>query len=85
VPLPAIVLGTAVAQHRLAPAAFAFGLALSFTAVGIFVAAIGFALAIDGGVFRSAWRRARDKTCVDCAMEVPMTQSGSIPASCKAW
>jgi hypothetical protein len=54
VPLPPIVLDTAVAQHRLAPAALAFGVALSFTAVGIFVATIGFALGIAGGVFRSA-------------------------------
>jgi len=38
----------------LLPAALAFALALSFTAVGIFVGAIGFALEIDDGIFRSA-------------------------------
>ena len=54
VPLLPIVLGTAVAQHRLAPVVLACGLALSFTAVGIFVATIGFTLGIDGGVFRNA-------------------------------
>jgi cytochrome c-type biogenesis protein len=54
VPLLPIVLGAAVAQHRLAPVVLACGLALSFTAVGIFVATIGFTLGIDGGVFRSA-------------------------------
>jgi cytochrome c biogenesis protein CcdA len=53
VPLLPVVLGTAVAQHRLAPIA-ACGLALSFSAVGIFVATIGFTLGIDGGAFRSA-------------------------------
>jgi cytochrome c-type biogenesis protein len=54
VPLLPIVLGAAVAQHRLAPVVLACGLALSFTAVGIFVATIGFTLGIDGGVFRTA-------------------------------
>ncbi|OYU57443.1 MAG: cytochrome C biogenesis protein [Bradyrhizobium sp. PARBB1] len=54
IPLLPVVLGAAVAQHRLAPIALAFGLALSFTAVGIFVATIGFTLGIDGGVFRNA-------------------------------
>jgi cytochrome c biogenesis protein CcdA len=53
VPLLPVVLGTAVAQHRLAPVALACGLALSFSAVGIFVATIGFTLGIDGGAFRS--------------------------------
>ena len=54
VPLLPVVVGAAAAQHRLAAAALACGLALSFTAVGIFVATIGFTLGIDGGVFRSA-------------------------------
>ncbi len=51
-PLLPIILGTAVAEHRLGPAALAAGLALSFTAVGLFVATIGFAIGLDGGVFR---------------------------------
>jgi cytochrome c biogenesis protein CcdA len=54
VPLLPVVLGTAVAQHRLAPISLACGLALAFSAVGIFVATIGFTLGIDSGVFRSA-------------------------------
>jgi cytochrome c-type biogenesis protein len=54
VPLLPVVLGAALAQHRLAPIALAFGLALSFAAVGIFVASVGFAIGVDGGVFRSA-------------------------------
>jgi cytochrome c-type biogenesis protein len=54
VPLLPIVLGAALTQHRLGPIALAFGLALSFAAVGIFVATIGFAIGVDGDVFRSA-------------------------------
>jgi cytochrome c-type biogenesis protein len=50
-PILPIVLGTAASEHRLGPVALA-GLAISFTAVGLFVATIGFAAGIDTGVFR---------------------------------
>lgn len=53
-PLLPIVLASAVGQHRLGPAALAGGLALSFAAVGIFVATIGFAAGIGSDVFRYA-------------------------------
>ena len=53
-PLLPIVLGTAASQHKLGPAALAAGLALSFTAIGLFVATIGFAMGLDTGVFRTA-------------------------------
>jgi cytochrome c biogenesis protein CcdA len=53
-PLLPIVLGTAVSQHRFGPAALAAGLALSFVAIGLFVATIGFSIGLDGGVFRIA-------------------------------
>jgi cytochrome c biogenesis protein CcdA len=53
-PLLPIVLGTAVSEHRLGPTALAGGLALSFVAIGLFVATIGFSLELDAGVFRSA-------------------------------
>ena len=52
-PLLPIVLGTAASQHRLGPLALAAGLALSFTAIGLFVATIGFAMGLDTGVFRT--------------------------------
>lgn len=52
-PLLPIVLGTAASEHRLAPAALAAGLALSFVAIGIFVATIGFSIGLDTGVFRA--------------------------------
>lgn len=51
-PLVPLVMGAAVAEHRLAPLALAGGLALSFVAVGLFVATIGFAMGLDGEVFR---------------------------------
>lgn len=53
-PLLPIVLGTAVSQHRLGPAALAAGLALSFVTIGLFVATIGFSIGLDGDVFRVA-------------------------------
>ncbi|BDA82531.1 cytochrome C biogenesis protein CcdA [Aureimonas sp. SA4125] len=52
-PLLPIVLGTAVSQHRFGPAALSGGLALSFVAIGLFVATIGFAVGLDAGLFRS--------------------------------
>jgi cytochrome c biogenesis protein CcdA len=51
-PLIPIVLATAAGQHRMGPLALAAGLALAFTAVGIFVATIGFAIGLDAGLFR---------------------------------
>ena len=53
-PLVPIVLGSAASEHRLGPVALAAGLALAFTAVGLFVATVGFAIGLDGDVFRSA-------------------------------
>lgn len=52
-PLLPIVLGTAASEHRLGPAALAAGLAISFTAIGLFVATIGFAVGLDTDVFRA--------------------------------
>ncbi len=53
-PLLPIVLGTAASAHRLGPAALATGLTLSFMAIGLFVATVGFSIGLDGGAFRSA-------------------------------
>lgn len=52
-PLLPIVLGAAVSEHRFGPAALAAGLALSFLAIGMFVATIGFAIGLDAAVFRT--------------------------------
>ena len=51
-PLLPIVFGTALSKHRLGPLALALGLSVSFVAIGLFVATIGFALGLDDGVFR---------------------------------
>jgi cytochrome c-type biogenesis protein len=52
-PLLSMVLGTAVAEHRLGLVALAAGLALSFLIFGVFVATIGFSLGLDSELFRS--------------------------------
>ena len=51
-PLLPIVLGSAAAEHRFAPALLALGVALSFVAIGLFVATVGFGIGLDGSVFR---------------------------------
>ncbi|MHC2791160.1 cytochrome c-type biogenesis protein [Mesorhizobium jarvisii] len=51
-PLLPLVLGAAVSEHRLGPVALASGLALSFVAIGLFVATIGFSIGLDSGVLR---------------------------------
>lgn len=50
--LPLIV-GSAVAAHRLGLAALTAGLVLSFVAVGLFVGALGFAIGLDGDMLRT--------------------------------
>lgn len=51
-PLLPLVLGGAVAAHRFGMAALTAGLVLSFVGAGLFVATIGFAIGLDGDVFR---------------------------------
>jgi len=52
-PLLPLVLGPAMAAHRLGVAALAAGLVTSFVGVGLFVATIGFSAGLDGDVFRT--------------------------------
>ena len=52
-PLLPLVLGPALAVSRRAVAALLVGLALSFAGIGIFVATVGFAIGLDGDVFRN--------------------------------
>ncbi len=51
-PLLPAILGTAVSEHRAGPAALAAGLALSFVAIGMFIATIGYSIGLDAGFFR---------------------------------
>ncbi len=52
-PLIPILVGTALSAHRLGPLFLAFGLALSFTAVGLFLATVGVMIGLDQGIFRN--------------------------------
>ena len=52
-PLVPIVVGTAMAAHPLGALTLAAGLALSFTAVGLFVATVGFSIGLDAEWFRN--------------------------------
>jgi cytochrome c biogenesis protein CcdA len=51
-PLLPIVLATAVGEHRLGPFALAAGLAVSFVAIGMFIATVGYGIGLDAGFFR---------------------------------
>jgi cytochrome c biogenesis protein CcdA len=51
-PLLPLVLAPAMAAHRLGVPALAAGLVVSFVGIGLFVATIGFAIGLDGDVFR---------------------------------
>lgn len=51
-PLIPLALGAAVGEHRYGPVALATGLAVSFVAVGLFIASIGYTLGVDAGSFR---------------------------------
>lgn len=51
-PILPLVLGAAASAQRFGPLALAGGLAISFTALGLFVATIGFAVGIGADVFR---------------------------------
>lgn len=79
VPLIPLVLGAALSEHKLGPAALAAGLAVSFTTVGLFVATIGFAVGLDSGVFRSV--AAILMVSVGTVLVVPRFQAGLAVAS----
>ncbi|MEO5701439.1 MAG: cytochrome c biogenesis CcdA family protein [Casimicrobiaceae bacterium] len=52
-PIAPIVVGSALAAHRWGPVALALGLAVSFTAVGLFIATAGFAIGLDAEWFKT--------------------------------
>lgn len=53
-PLLPLVIGAATATHRSGAFWLAGGVALSFTAAGLFIATVGFAIGLDQNVFRTA-------------------------------
>lgn len=53
-PILPIVLGAAASEHRWGPAALAAGLAVSFVAIGLFVATVGYSIGLNADLFRDA-------------------------------
>jgi cytochrome c-type biogenesis protein len=51
-PLLPIVLGAAASEQKWGPAALAAGLSISFVAIGLFIATVGFSIGLDADVFR---------------------------------
>ena len=51
-PILPVVLGAAASDHRLGPVALVGGLAVSFVAIGLFAATIGYAIGLNADVFR---------------------------------
>ncbi|MBS0238088.1 MAG: cytochrome c biogenesis protein CcdA [Proteobacteria bacterium] len=51
-PLIPIVMATAASAHRYGPFALSAGVAISFVAISLFVATVGFAIGLDGTFFR---------------------------------
>ncbi|KPH04620.1 cytochrome c biogenesis protein CcdA (plasmid) [Rhizobium acidisoli] len=78
-PLIPVVLTGAVAEHRLAPLALAAGVALSFTAIGLLVATIGFSIGLDMTVFRTG--AALLLILVGAVLLVPRLQVGFATAA----
>ena len=72
-PLLPLVLGAAASEHRYGPLALATGLALSFVAIGLFVATIGFGLGLDTGLFRTG--AAILMILLGCVLMLPAAQT----------
>jgi cytochrome c biogenesis protein CcdA len=53
-PILPVVLGAAASERKYGPVALAAGLAVSFVAVGLFVATIGFSIGLTADLFRQA-------------------------------
>ena len=52
-PILPIVLGAAASDHRWGAATLAMGLAVSFVAIGLFVATVGYSIGLDTELFRN--------------------------------
>ena len=73
-PLLPIVLGAAASEQKWGPAALAAGLSISFVAIGLFVATIGFSIGLDADVFRSL--AAAFMIAIGIVLMVPRLQTG---------
>jgi cytochrome c-type biogenesis protein len=72
-PVLPMVIGAAAAEGRSGPLFLAFGLTLSFVAIGMFVALVGFAIGLDEGVFRQI--AAMLMIAVGIVLAVPVLQT----------
>jgi cytochrome c-type biogenesis protein len=53
-PILPIVFGAAASEHRWGPVALAAGLSVSFVAIGLLAATIGYSIGLDADIFRNA-------------------------------
>jgi cytochrome c biogenesis protein CcdA len=51
-PILPVVLGAAASEHRWGPAVLAIGLSISFVAIGLFAATVGYSIGLDAEIFR---------------------------------
>jgi hypothetical protein len=51
-PILPVVLGAAASEHRWGPAVLAIGLSVSFVAIGLFAATVGYSIGLDAEIFR---------------------------------
>ncbi len=84
-PLLPAILGTAVSEHRLGPAALAAGLALSFVTIGLFIATIGYGIGLDAGFFRLLAAMLLITIGVILMVPALQTQFAAIAAPVSAW
>jgi cytochrome c biogenesis protein CcdA len=82
-PLLPIMLGSAASEHRLAPAALAAGLSLSFVVIGLFVATVGFTAGLDTGFFRLV--SAVLLIAVGTLLLVPLAQAAAAGGPVSNW
>jgi len=52
-PILPIILGAAASEHRWGPVVLAVGLSVSFVAIGLFAATVGYSIGLDTDVFRN--------------------------------
>jgi cytochrome c-type biogenesis protein len=78
-PLLPIVLGAAASEQKWGPVALAAGLSVSFVAIGLFVATIGFSIGLDADVFR--YVGAVFIIAIGVVLMVPRLQDGLAAAS----
>ena len=84
-PLLPAILGTAVSEHRLGPAALAAGLALSFVTIGLFIATIGYGIGLDAGFFRLLAAMLLITIGVILMVPALQTQFAAVAAPVSAW